>query len=120
VHQRQTSSPEVFDRTQAREATGGDDDLLREIIGIFLEDFPRMLEDLERALGAGDADAVRRAAHTLKGSVAVLGATALAAVAKDAEDHARAGDLDAARDDIARVQAEARRLVPVLEELLAG
>ena len=120
MHERQTESPEVFDRAQASEATCGDPDLLKEIVGIFLEDCPRMVTELERAVDSGDAEAVRRAAHTLKGSVAVLGAKALAAVAKEAEHHARAGDLDAAAAAFARVEEEAKRLVPVLEELLAG
>ena len=120
MHERQTESPEVFDRGQAMDATGGDPELLKEIVGIFLEDFPRMVGDLERALDAADAEAVRRAAHTLKGSVAVLGAKALAVAAKDAEDGARTGDLDAAMAAFARVEEEAKRLVPVLEELLAG
>ncbi len=120
MHERQTESPEVFDRGQAMEATCGDKELLKEIVGIFLEDCPRMVEGLGRALDAADTEAVRRAAHTLKGSVSVLGANALAAVAKEVEEQARAGDLDAAADAFARVEEEAKRLVPVLEELLAG
>jgi HPt (histidine-containing phosphotransfer) domain-containing protein len=120
VHDRQTESPEVFDRAHAMEATGGDEDLLREIVGIFVEDSPRMIEELGAAIRTGNQDAARRAAHTLKGSVAVLGAKALAAVARDAESHARAGDLEAAAAAFARVEEEAARLAPVLEELLAG
>jgi two-component system, sensor histidine kinase and response regulator len=120
VHERQTESPEVFDRAQAMEATGGDEELLQEIVGIFVEDCPRMIEELGAAIGAGDTEAARRAAHTLKGSVSVLGAKALAAAAKEAEAHARAGDLDSAANAFARVEEEAARLAPVLEELLAG
>lgn len=120
VHQRQTESPEVFDRGQAMEATCGDPELLKEIVGIFLEDCPRMVADLEHAIDASDTEAARRAAHTLKGSVSVLGAKALAAAAKEAEDAARAGDVDAAAAAFARVEEEANRLVPVLKELLAG
>lgn len=102
------------------EATCDDPELLREIVGIFLEDCPRMVEEIGRALSAADAEGVRRAAHTLKGSVSVLGAMALAAAAKKIEESARAGDLDTAADAFARVEEEAKRLVPVLEELLAG
>lgn len=120
MHQRQTASPEVFDRAQADETTGGDEDLLREIVGIFVEDCPRMIDELGVAIRAGNQDAARRAAHTLKGSVSVLGAKALAAVAKEVESLARAGDLDAAGAAFARVEEEAARLAPVLEELLAG
>lgn len=118
MQERQTASPVVFDRRQAAEATGGDDELLREIVAIFLEDCPRMIEEIAEAAHAGDADALRRAAHTLKGSVGVLGAKALAAAAKDVEDGARAGDVETATAAFERVEEEARRLVPVLEGLL--
>jgi HPt (histidine-containing phosphotransfer) domain-containing protein len=120
VHERQTASPEVFDRAQAIETTGGDEELLREIVGLFLEDCPRMVGDLDEALAARDEEAVRRAAHTLKGSVAVIGARALADAAKEVEERARAGDLTAAAAAFGRVDEELKRLAPVLEELLAG
>ncbi len=120
MQERQTESPEVFDRAQAMEATGGDEDLLHEIVGIFVEDCPRMIEELGAAIRAGDPDTARRAAHTLKGSVSVLGARALAAAAKEAEAHARVGDLEAAAAAFAHIEEEAARLAPVLEELLAG
>jgi HPt (histidine-containing phosphotransfer) domain-containing protein len=120
VHERQTLGPEVFDRAQALEATGGDEELLREIVSIFLEDYPRMVEELGNAIARGDVEAARRAAHTLKGSVAVLGGKALSAAAKEAEDCARAGDLDAAGSVFDRIEQEAARLVRLLEELLAA
>jgi HPt (histidine-containing phosphotransfer) domain-containing protein len=116
VHERQTASPEVFDERHALSATGDDPELLREIVTLFLEDCPRMVAALERA---PDAAALCRAAHTLKGSVAVLGAQALAAAAREVEELARAGD-PAVAAAIARVREEARRVRPVLERLLAG
>jgi len=120
VHGKPTATPEVFDREQAMAATGGDQELLVEIVGLFLEDCPQMVAEIGRALAAADLDAARRAAHTLKGSVAVLGAQALAAAAREVEDLVRGGDLDGARSAQARVEQEAKRLLPLLEELLAG
>jgi len=120
VHGKRTATPEVFDREQAMATTGGDQELLVEIVGLFLEDCPEMVAEIGRALAAGDADAARRAAHTLKGSVAVLGAQALAAAAREVEDLVRAGDLDGARSAYAHVELEAERLIPFLEGLLGG
>ncbi len=120
MHERQTESPEVFDRRQAMEATCDDPELLREIVGIFLEDCPRMVGDLRAAVAARNGEALRRGAHTLKGSVEVLGANAVATAAKDVEQLARAGDFAGAAAAFARVDEEVKRLVPVLEELLAG
>jgi two-component system, sensor histidine kinase and response regulator len=47
----------------------GDTELLKELSGIFLQECPRMLDEIRAALGANDPKALERAAHTLKGSV---------------------------------------------------
>ena len=47
----------------------GDGELLKELAGIFLQECPRMLEDIREALRADNSTAVERAAHALKGSV---------------------------------------------------
>ena len=52
------------------------------------------LADMRAALAAGDAEDLRRAAHTLKGSSASLGANDLADACRDVETAARDGRLD--------------------------
>src|ERR1700723_3961205 len=47
----------------------GDSELLKELAGIFLQECPRMLDEIRAALGTADLRALERAAHTLKGSV---------------------------------------------------
>lgn len=47
----------------------GDRELLKELAGIFLQECPRMLEQIRAALRAADSKALESAAHTLKGSV---------------------------------------------------
>jgi two-component system, sensor histidine kinase and response regulator len=47
----------------------GDSELLKELAGIFLQECPRMLDEIRAALGTADLRALARAAHTLKGSV---------------------------------------------------
>ena len=47
----------------------GDGELLKELAGIFLQECPRMLDEIRAALGLADSKALERAAHTLKGSV---------------------------------------------------
>src|ERR1035438_4961557 len=41
---------------------------LREIIGIYIEDTPRRLQDLKSSLASGDVALFTRTAHTIKGS----------------------------------------------------
>jgi len=75
---------------------------LREIMGPslpqavspFLEDTPQYLLDLETAVHARDGETARAKAHAIKGSSGNLGATLLAQLAKEAEEHAIAGHTD--------------------------
>ena len=59
-----------FDPAAASSRLGGDPRLLRQLLDLFLEQCPAMVDEIARALAAGDAGALRRAAHALKGSVA--------------------------------------------------
>src|SRR5258706_14258693 len=52
----------------------GDREFLAEILNLFLETCPKLLTAVEDAMSRNDAQAIRRAAHTLKGSVANFGA----------------------------------------------
>ena len=52
---------------------------LREIITIFLEDTPQRMDEMQAALAASDAPAYSRAAHSIKGSAANLGADMIVA-----------------------------------------
>jgi HPt (histidine-containing phosphotransfer) domain-containing protein len=70
-----------------------DEDLLRELIELFLEDTPRLLLEAEAALIAGDAGRLQRAAHTIKGSVSNFGATDAVDAAYKLELAAKAGNL---------------------------
>ncbi|RSZ55852.1 EAL domain-containing protein [Massilia atriviolacea] len=64
---------------------------LAQAISPFLEDTPQYLLDLETAAHGGDGESARAKAHAIKGSSGNLGATHLAQLAKEAEDHAIAG-----------------------------
>lgn len=77
---------------RALDPSGGDA-VVREIAGIFLEDTPSRLRELEEAATAGHIERFIRAAHSLKGSSASLGVTAMRAAAERAESAARSSGL---------------------------
>jgi len=79
------------------------------IIGLFLEDAPRLIAQMETASALPDIDAMRDAAHTLKSSSANVGAMALSAAAKRIELGARALKLDRPAVAVALVIAEYAR-----------
>jgi PAS domain S-box-containing protein len=66
---------EDFDRAAALERCGDDPGLLRELIDMFLAEIPGWMASLEQGLKAGDADQVKRMAHTIKGAVGTFAAT---------------------------------------------
>jgi HPt (histidine-containing phosphotransfer) domain-containing protein len=73
--------PATFAELQA--AAGAD--FARELIDTFLEEAPPMLAELRATVAAANADAFRRAAHSLKSNASTFGALTLAAMARDLE-----------------------------------
>jgi HPt (histidine-containing phosphotransfer) domain-containing protein len=51
---------------------GGDEGLLRDLCQIFLEESPKLLHKLRQAIGDTDAEAVMRAAPSLKAELGYL------------------------------------------------
>lgn len=95
----------------------GDHDLLHELIDVFLEDAPERMAAVRQALGAGDAVALYKAAHTLKGSAGNFGATEVVSRALQLEAHARCGDLVSASMEVPLLEADMDRLTSELVEV---
>ena len=58
----------IIDRKALMVRLNNDIDLLRELIDFFLQDYHRLLTEIESALAMQDARTLRIAAHTLKGN----------------------------------------------------
>lgn len=99
-----------FDRNIALERAGGDEELLREIAEIYLAEYPPLLEGIRSAVDAGDADALQRSAHTLKGSLATMGAEPGAALALSLESQGRENHLQSAAAVLLRLEEELARV----------
>lgn len=101
---------------ELREIAG--DETVR-IVGLFLEDAPRLIARLESASTVPDLEAMRDAAHTLKSSSANVGAMALSTAAKRVELGARAQKLDRPAVAVALVIAEYARARMALQGYIA-
>ena len=86
-----------WNREFALEQTGGDEELLTELLTLFVDSSAADFASLCEAIEAGDAEGVVRAAHSLKGAAASLGLEAIRALALDMETAARQGSVDVAR-----------------------
>ena len=85
---------QLLDRASALARVGGDLDLLKEIAALFLDEYPRELDEIRKALASGDAHMLERSAHGLKGAVANFGARAAVDAAFRLEQLGKAGKLD--------------------------
>jgi histidine phosphotransfer protein HptB len=98
---------------------GDDGAFLKEILGIYVEDTPKRLAELRTFLASGDAAAFTRAAHTIKGSSANVGALALRSAAERLESVSKREGLAAVsalvtecEAQFARAKAELDRMFP--------
>jgi HPt (histidine-containing phosphotransfer) domain-containing protein len=65
-----TDSPRNWNPENALARVEGDECLLRELIQLFIDDYPKTMQELRVAIAQGDTSTAERHAHTLKGSAA--------------------------------------------------
>ena len=90
-------APAVFDMDGLLARVGGDRKLMADIVRLFLDDYPARLAKISAAIDAADANALRVAAHGLKGAAGNLGGMAVYEATSALEQIGADGRLDAAR-----------------------
>ncbi len=96
------------------------DEFLREIVNIYLEDTPLRIKELEDSLAAKDAGKFTRAAHSVKGSSSNLGAVAVRNVAEKIEHDSRSKGFEGAESLIAQLKHDYARAEAELKKLIGG
>ncbi|MHC4880446.1 MAG: PAS domain-containing hybrid sensor histidine kinase/response regulator [Planctomycetota bacterium] len=107
--------PRVFDRQAAMERCGGSEEAVQEIAALFLENAP----EWAALLDATELADRRRAAHTLGGAAANLGASNLNEASLEVERQFKSGG-EADSVALARLHDEIARLSGILEHVAAG
>jgi two-component system sensor histidine kinase/response regulator len=97
----------------------GDRALLKDIVLLFLEDTPKLLQELRLAIEQGDAHGMSRAAHTLKGAVGNFGAARASELTRSIEAAIRQGDFAATNELFPQLDAELTALFPELSDIIA-
>jgi CheY-like chemotaxis protein len=95
----------------------GSDRLLARLIALYRDDSSQLLADIDNGMRTGDAQAVARAAHTLKSSSANLGATNVASIARQIEHAARAGEIGELAGAVTNLKAQRTVALSELEAL---
>jgi CheY-like chemotaxis protein len=115
-----TTDVSAFDATAALDYTGGDLDLLRDLLDVFREDAPAQLEAVRAAVASRDAAALRQAAHCLKGSLRAVGATVPAGLAQELEHRGGEGTPAGAEELTASLVTEIDRLLTAMADWLSA
>ena len=102
----ETQESGVIDHAALLAGVDGNRRLLRELVHLFLADCPQRLVEIKEAVRRGDAEALRIAAHTLKGSVGNFAAKNAFAAAQRLEIMGRDGDLHTAGEACATLESE--------------
>jgi len=108
-----------LDEALALSRVGGDFELLREVVGLFLDDYPRAIEKIRNAVAANDASGVEHNAHSLKGSVSTFGAKNVFEAALALEKLGRSGNVSGAQEGLRTLENALQELRPDLEALQA-
>jgi PAS domain S-box-containing protein len=95
----------VLENIRGLQQAGGPN-LLARVVGLYLESSGKQIETLRNGVRNADAEAVHRAAHSLKSSSANVGAARLSGLLKDLEAMARAKDLQMAGETLAEIETE--------------
>jgi HPt (histidine-containing phosphotransfer) domain-containing protein len=91
--------------------------LLRELVGIFLEDSPAWVEQIQASISRGDARGLKLSAHLLAGTASHFGAGIVTKSARRLEAMGQSGNLDGASEACAELLAAVAELHPALIEL---
>ena len=95
--------------------TAGSPGFLAELIDLFLKEAEVLMTALRGSLGAKDARAFERAAHTLKGSCGNLGAQAMSRLCADLQTVGHQADWDRAGKLLPDLESEFRSVKTELE-----
>ena len=95
--------------------TGGDASLLAELVGVFREETPAIMEQLRIAIDPLDESALQHAAHRLGGSLAIIGATQAADLAARLENFRHDKNFDSIKEIHAELIARTETLMSELE-----
>lgn len=99
-----------MDKATVLDRVEGDVELLKELVDLFRDDSARLLRELHAALDQGDARALERSAHALKGSVGNFCASSAWEAALNLETLARSGVIVGAEEALHALDREVEAL----------
>ena len=110
--------PPAMDKKLLLKAFDDDWSFFQEVVEVFLSDYPRLLDDLNKASQERDSDLLMRTAHSLKGMLKNFQADAAAEVAFEIETKGKSKDFDGVRNQIKTLQKHITEVDQMLRDMI--
>jgi signal transduction histidine kinase/DNA-binding NarL/FixJ family response regulator len=105
-----SAAPTMDVAAHLERSTGGNKKLAQSLIKSFLDDAPKKVSDIRRAVAQKNPAKLATAAHAFKGATAIFGAPQVVAAARSLEAMGKAGNPDGAEKEFQTLEAEFARL----------
>ena len=114
-----TNDP-VFDLSAAldRLPDHADDDLLREMAQLLLDESERRVDEMHNGIQQSDHLGVQRAAHTLKSAADLFDSRSVVSTAREIEMLAKSNELEEAKGVLVRLESHVAKLRDALRSYL--
>jgi HPt (histidine-containing phosphotransfer) domain-containing protein len=114
------TNKEIIDIEAVRERLNHDDELLADIVGIFLDHCQEALATIQRDIISQDTKALEASAHTLRGYLVSLHAERASETALQLEIKGRLNDCVGIRYLFSKLEEEIEQLKPLLKQCTSG
>jgi HPt (histidine-containing phosphotransfer) domain-containing protein len=104
-----------FDPRTLWDRVNGDAELLRELVGIFLDEYPGLLASIARAIEQQSFDDVRKFSHKLKGSALQFSGSGVVSLALSLENMGQERSLQGANQAFSNLERETALLASSLQ-----
>jgi two-component system sensor histidine kinase/response regulator len=112
------AEPVIADSSSLLKVFDEDWDFLKEVVEVFIDDYPRVFDNLQQSFEEGDCDTFMRSAHSLKGMLKNFKAETAAEIAFDLEKKGKTADLQDVQADIDRLAAHISEVDKTLRNMI--
>lgn len=95
-------------------------ELKHQLMQVFLEEYPVLMEDVRKAVADSDPEALARAAHTVKGSLGYFEATEASKAAFGLEQLGRSGSMQGASEGLDKLEKEMKSVRDAISRILSS
>jgi PAS domain S-box-containing protein len=107
----------LLDKNKILAHLEGDAELLAELAGLFMQEYPRLMANIHEGIAHRDGLALERAAHQMKGSVGNFRNKAATHAAQRLESMGRESDFEGAAGEVQVLEEQIKLLMPELETM---